>query len=178
MKNMWGNRKENNSVITSITKDNSVINVITDDNKTYQNITNITDNVNVSVNDNVSVIENKNIIIYSEKFIKFNEWLKEQAPRVLKMKEPFTEKQMDELIIKGELNKKEDWDVLKSMHNYKDLLKKNISASLTYQNWRKRNNDTNRTNNKSNSTEERRQFIEDHLRGNHDGIEPSVQGLF
>ncbi len=71
-----------------------------------------------------------------EAFKAFEKWLQTNTPNVCKMKEPFT---IDEyLVIKKEFDGKLFSNYLKSMHNYKPLLQKNISANLTFRNWVKR----------------------------------------
>lgn len=75
-------------------------------------------------------------------FLKFQQWIKDNAPRVGQMKEPFTAEQFASL--------KTDFDtnficaLLQDMHNYDSLTKKNRSAYLTFRNWaRRRNNQDN-----------------------------------
>lgn len=110
--------------------------------------------------ENENEIENDNkVIIYSEEYLKFNDWLKNNAPNVLKMKEPITEEQFQKL-------KKFDRQALKetliAMHNFKDLKKKYISAYLTLNNWVKRqsNNTENGKSRIDNNIEIAKQFIE------------------
>jgi DNA-binding transcriptional regulator YhcF (GntR family) len=71
-----------------------------------------------------------------EEFKKFEKWLDEHAPRVHKMKEPFTIKQFLEIkeLAAAEIVR----DVLKAMHNRGDLLTKYRSANLTFRSWIKR----------------------------------------
>ncbi|MDD4030091.1 MAG: DUF4373 domain-containing protein [Bacteroidales bacterium] len=66
-------------------------------------------------------------------FQKFQKWILEKAPRVAKMEEPFTQEEY--LRIKKEFSSDMTAEVLLSMHNSKDLLKKNLSANLTFRNW-------------------------------------------
>lgn len=89
---------------------------------------------NVNVNVNVNTVE---LIVYSEEYLKFNEWLKNNAPSVLKLKEPITE---DQYLKLKEYDRKLVADTLVAMHNKKDLTKKYTSAYLTLINWLKRNN--------------------------------------
>src|SRR5699024_10475824 len=69
----------------------------------------------------------------SREFLEFQQWISENAPRVAKMKEPFSEAQFSAL--------KEAYaldfirDLLRAMHNYEPLLKRNRSAYLTFLNW-------------------------------------------
>lgn len=74
-------------------------------------------------------------------FLKFQQWIKDNAPRVGQMKEPFTAEQFASL--------KTDYDtnficaLLQDMHNYDSLTKKNRSAYLTFRNWARRRNENN-----------------------------------
>ncbi len=74
----------------------------------------------------------------SKSFIAFKGWLKDHAENVGKMKEPFTEQQFESLITDFEGT--DIKELLLAMHNHKDLLKKNVSANLTFRNWAKRRN--------------------------------------
>ena len=69
-------------------------------------------------------------------FIKFQEWILENAPRVAKMKEPFTEIQYFD--IKRDFDTDFICDLLMRMHNYEPLLTKNRNANLTFRNWAKK----------------------------------------
>ena len=69
-------------------------------------------------------------------FAKFQEWLSENAPRVAKMKEPFTAEQVAAL--KTDFEIQFICDLLKAMHNYEPLLTKNRNANLTFRNWARR----------------------------------------
>lgn len=66
-------------------------------------------------------------------FLKFQKWILEKAPQVAKLKEPFTEEEY--LRIKEEFPPGMTAEVLLAMHNCKDLLKKYVSANLTFRNW-------------------------------------------
>jgi hypothetical protein len=80
-------------------------------------------------------------------FEKFQKWILEKAPRVAKMEEPFTEEEY--LRIKEEFPPGMTAEVLLAMHNSKDLLKKNLSANLTFRNWiKRRQNDGKNANNR------------------------------
>ena len=65
------------------------------------------------------------------------EWLKKEAPSILKMKEPVTQKQYESLCRDYDKHKDELKETFLAMHNTKDL-KKYISANLTVRNWIKR----------------------------------------
>ncbi|MFA5307510.1 MAG: hypothetical protein WC365_08735, partial [Candidatus Babeliales bacterium] len=80
-------------------------------------------------------------------FEKFQKWILEKAPQVAKMKEPFTEEEY--LRIKEEFSGDMTAEVLLAMHNCKDLLKKYVSANLTFRNWiKRRQNDGKNANNR------------------------------
>ena len=72
----------------------------------------------------------------NENFEKFIQWIADNAPNVAKLKEPFTEEQFERI--------RKDFpilliqDTLVSMHNYRELLKKYVSANLTFRKWAKR----------------------------------------
>lgn len=72
----------------------------------------------------------------NENFEKFEQWIAENAPNVAKMKEPFTEEQFER--IKRDFPLQLIQDTLVSMHNYRELLKKYVSANLTFRKWAKR----------------------------------------
>lgn len=69
---------------------------------------------------------------------KLSIWIDENAPTVNKLKEPFTYEQCEKLI--EDYDKEYIREILKAMHNYEPLLKKNRSANLTFRNWSTRNN--------------------------------------
>lgn len=69
-------------------------------------------------------------------FKKFEKWIIENALQVSKMKEPFTRAQFEAL--KRDFSLKQIQEMLKSMHNRADLVKKNVSANLTFRNWIKK----------------------------------------
>lgn len=70
-------------------------------------------------------------------FLKFQNWIKEKAPAVAKMEQPFTIDQY--LKIRQQLTKDVVTDLLLRMNNWKPLLKKNKSAYQTILNWSKLN---------------------------------------
>lgn len=72
----------------------------------------------------------------NENFEKFQKWVNENAPNVAKLKEPFTEEQFER--IKNDFPLQLIQDVLVSMHNYRELLKKYVSANLTFRKWAKK----------------------------------------
>lgn len=90
-------------------------------------------------------------------FEKFQSWIRENAPRVAKMKEPFTAEQVAAL--KADFDQQFICDLLKAMHNYEPLLTKNRSANLTFRNWAKRekrnSNEQKRTTNTAGDTKSR-----------------------
>ena len=72
----------------------------------------------------------------NENFEKFQRWIADNAPNVARLKEPFTEEQFER--IKKDFPLQLIQDTLVSMHNYRDLLKKYVSANLTFRKWAKR----------------------------------------
>lgn len=73
--------------------------------------------------------------------IEFNEvieWIKEKAPRILKLEQPLTMDQYFTLKTKYGLDAIPKY--LQAMHNWKDLTKKRVSAYLTFQQFVKRDN--------------------------------------
>lgn len=71
-------------------------------------------------------------------FRDFQRWISANAPQVAKMKEPFTREQY--LKILEDYNEADVLRILESMHNYKPLLTKCVSANLTARNWLRRDN--------------------------------------
>ena len=69
-------------------------------------------------------------------FKKFEKWILEHAPRVAKMKEPFTIKNF--FALKEKVTGAEISEFLESMHNYEKLLINNRSSYLTILKWIKR----------------------------------------
>lgn len=69
-----------------------------------------------------------------ESFKKFEQWITDNAPRVGKMKEPFTISQYLSLAKKG-FSPEDIRKTLAAMHNWTPLLTKNISAYLTLIKW-------------------------------------------
>lgn len=62
-------------------------------------------------------------------------WIKKDCTQIPKFKKPLTEEEADKLIALYE--KKEIADLFLAMDNSKDILKKNVSAYLTFKNWAK-----------------------------------------
>ena len=89
----------------------------------------------------------------SESFLKFQQWITDNAPRVAKMKEPMTDKQLQKL--KEEYSTEQICETLQAMHNYEPLIRKNRSAYMTVTNWLRRNR---RTTNNTSSHETTRKY--------------------
>ncbi|MDR2065715.1 MAG: DUF6291 domain-containing protein [Prevotellaceae bacterium] len=110
---------------------------------TQNNPNNPNDNDNDNDNDfKSSIISNEITLpksdsgsVDKERFVKFQKWINDNAPNVSKMKEPFTDKQFNAIIDDYEMQ--DITDLLLEMHNYKDLVKKNVSANLTFRKWMK-----------------------------------------
>lgn len=68
-----------------------------------------------------------------ELFNRFNNWIKENAPRVSKMPEQMT---IDEFFkLKAKMNTVRITEILKKMHNWKPLLSTNVNVYSTICNW-------------------------------------------
>lgn len=117
--------------------------------QTAQNKPNDNDIISTNVDNNISNIKESNTDVLDEKicvstpedihksdFDKFNDWLKSDAPNILKLQRQITEPQFKKM--------KETYDtdqimfILRSMDNYKGLTKKYVSVYQTFQNWAKR----------------------------------------
>ena len=72
------------------------------------------------------------------RFQKFQKFISERALNVGKMKEPFTEQEFINLLY--DFEETDIADLVLAMHNYKDLIKKNVSANLTLRNWAEKRN--------------------------------------
>ncbi len=106
--------------------------------KCEQNLANVADSDNDSDNDSVSTevdIKENTIVLKkdklslsppSEEFIKFNQWLDDHCPFVLKVKTQMTEPEYQKLLAK--YTKKEISDVLESLNNWKDFPKKRTNV--------------------------------------------------
>lgn len=99
-------------------------------------------NVNVNVNGNVSKdiikenIKKKSSEPLSEDEQRFVDGMSSTYPHVMKMQQPLTLQQYQELCAEYSADKIKE--VLVSMENYKQLTQKNRSAVLTIRNWIKR----------------------------------------
>jgi hypothetical protein len=71
-----------------------------------------------------------------DNFSLFQKWISENAPRVAKMKEPFTQEEFYRL--KQDFDSQFICELLKAMHNYEPLLTKNRNANLTFRKWAKK----------------------------------------
>lgn len=69
----------------------------------------------------------------SANFVKFQQWILDNASQVSKFKEPFTEAEFKR--IKADFDLPTIQITLERMHNWKPLLTKNISANLTFRKW-------------------------------------------
>ena len=105
-----------------------------------QNMTNIKGKVKEKVKEKKDIIGET---IVSPDYKKFYDWLVVDAPRLLKMKEPFTETQY--LKILSEFSKEEIYDTVLAMQNYEGLTKK-VSANLTFRKWATNNRERNNKN--------------------------------
>lgn len=148
--------KQDKQTLTDINKDKQVImsdyEKINRDKQTLTDINeiNTNNNINNNSNSNIDINNNKISINTAEKekkeeykeekkesadFIHFKNWLQENTPSILRMREPFNEKEFDKIrVYPPELVKR----VLLAMHNWNDLVKKNRSAYMTFLNWMKR----------------------------------------
>lgn len=117
-----------------ITEDNRGI---TEDNRRLPDNDNDNDNEELSTNADNSEKENLSLDekderkqlsfnLVSEEFLKFNNWLKDNCPFVLKVKTQMNERDYDKLMKK--YSKKELCDALESLNNWKDFPKKRTSV--------------------------------------------------
>jgi hypothetical protein len=137
------NRYQKVTNVTSDNKDNKcyqkVTNVTSDnkDNKCYQKVTNVTINDNDNDNDNKeSTNVDKKESFPKSDYERFNEWLKEHTPNVLKLQRQITEEEF--LKLKKKYSYDQIVDILQSMDNYKDAPKKYTSVYLTFLKWAKK----------------------------------------
>ena len=119
--------------VTNVTSDNK-------SNKCYQKVTNVTINDNDNVNDNNINKESTNVDKKESPpksdYERFNEWLKEHTPNVLKLQRQITEEEF--LKLKKKYSYDQIVDILQSMDNYKDAPKKYTSVYLTFLKWAKK----------------------------------------
>ncbi|MBO5217503.1 MAG: hypothetical protein J6J22_07070 [Alistipes sp.] len=90
----------------------------------------------ITLKENNNTPLSTNVDIPPTDFEKFNTWLKNNAPRVLEMKEPFTPSQF--VRAKEEYGVSLMQELLEEMHNWEPLIKNNRSAYLTFRTWAKR----------------------------------------
>ena len=106
-----------------------------------QTKTKVEPNVNDNVNDN-DIKENtpdgvqKKDTVKKAPFDKFNDWLRKNAPNVLKLKTQMTEEQFGK--VRATYSFKQIADILLAMENYKELTKKYTSVYLTFLKWAKK----------------------------------------
>lgn len=89
----------------------------------------------ITLKENITPLST-NVDIPPTDFEKFNTWLKNNAPRVLAMREPFTPSQFARA--KEEYGVTLMQELLEEMHNWEPLVKNNRSAYLTFRTWAKR----------------------------------------
>lgn len=98
------------------------------------------DNDNDNVNDNNINKESTNVDKKESPpksdYERFNEWLKEHTPNVLKLQRQITEEEF--LKLKKKYSYDQIVDILQSMDNYKDAPKKYTSVYLTFLKWAKK----------------------------------------
>ena len=90
---------------------------------------NVNKDKNKDINKENTIVSKKNELSLSspsEEFIKFNQWLEEHCPFVLKVKTQMTEPEYQKLLAK--YTKKEICDVLESLNNWKDFPKKRTNV--------------------------------------------------
>ena len=90
---------------------------------------NVNKDKNKDINKENTIVSKKNELSLSspsEEFIKFNQWLEEHCPFVLKVKTQMTEPEYQKLLAK--YSKKEISDVLESLNNWKDFPKKRTNV--------------------------------------------------
>ena len=90
---------------------------------------NVNKDKNKDINKESTIVSKKDELSLSspsEEFIKFNQWLDEHCPFVLKVKTQMTEPEYQKLLAK--YTKKEISDVLESLNNWKDFPKKRTNV--------------------------------------------------
>ena len=98
-------------------------------------------NKNYNVNDNNNDNKESTNVDKKERppksdYERFNEWLKEHTPNVLKLQRQITEEEF--LKFKKKYSYDQIVDILQSMENYKDAPKKYTSVYLTFLKWAKK----------------------------------------
>ena len=98
-------------------------------------------NKNYNVNDNNNDNKESTNVDKKERppksdYERFNEWLKEHTPNVLKLQRQITEEEF--LKLKKKYSYDQIVDILQSMENYKDAPKKYTSVYLTFLKWAKK----------------------------------------
>ena len=98
-------------------------------------------NKNYNVNDNNNYNKESTNVDKKERppksdYERFNEWLKEHTPNVLKLQRQITEEEF--LKLKKKYSYDQIVDILQSMENYKDAPKKYTSVYLTFLKWAKK----------------------------------------
>ena len=86
----------------------------------------------ITLKENITPLST-NVDIPPTPFVKFQKWLLDNAPSILKMEEPFTEFQFTKA--KEDFGVEMMQEILQEMHNWQPLLKKNKSAYLTFRVW-------------------------------------------
>lgn len=90
---------------------------------------NVNKDKNKDINKESTIVSKKDELSLSspsEEFIKFNQWLDDHCPFVLKVKTQMTEPEYQKLLAK--YTKKEICDVLESLNNWKDFPKKRTNV--------------------------------------------------
>lgn len=107
----------------------------------------------------------------STAFREFKIFLSEEAPKLLKVKQPFTELQFEK--INGIYPRSEIESLCREMQNYEPFLKKYTSAYLTFMSWMGRRTKTNDTvtnkNNREPVSDIRATLFKNRFPGNSDG---------
>lgn len=101
----------------------------------YQKVTNVTINDNDNDNKESTNVDKKESFPKSD-YERFNEWLKEHTPNVLKLQRQITEEEF--LKLKKKYSYDQIVDILQNMDNYKDAPKKYTSVYLTFLKWAKK----------------------------------------
>ena len=102
------------------------------------------DNKQITTNKNDKNDKKNNIDIQQaenldESYIKFNSWLMENAPNVLKINKQITERQF--LSLKEKYSSRQIMEVIESLDNYAPAPKKYVSVYRTVSEWIKRRNE-------------------------------------